>query len=283
MRTTGVLLIVVMLFSATGCRDYRVKSDRIVVAECYGNKLYAEDLAGVVPDDANRMDSLTRVNAFIDSWIRTQLLIHQAEINLPPEQRDFSKQLLDYRNSLIIYAYETQLIEQYLDTVVNEDEIVAYYESHKENFQLRSTMVKVAYVVLDENCKHEKDFQQLMSRRDTLMMSQLDELVEQYAVSSFLDVDTWVRLEDLLLNVPIEIYNAESFLKRNRFVSFEKDNLIYLVRFEDYLMEKSVSPIDIESGNIKDAILLKRKKELLSKMNVDLYEKAEKEKVFEIY
>lgn len=283
MRTTGVLLIVVMLFSATGCRDYRVKSDRIVVAECYGNKLYAEDLAGVVPDDANRMDSLTRVNAFIDSWIRTQLLIHQAEINLPPEQRDFSKQLQDYRNSLIIYAYETQLIEQYLDTVVNEDEIVAYYESHKENFQLRSTMVKVAYVVLDENCKHVKDFQQLMSRRDTLMMSQLDELVEQYAVSSFLDVDTWVRLEDLLLNVPIEIYNAESFLKRNRFVSFEKDNLIYLVRFEDYLMEKSVSPIDIESGNIKDAILLKRKKELLSKMNVDLYEKAEKEKVFEIY
>ena len=72
-------------------------------------------------------------------------------------------------------------------------------------------------------------------------------------------------------------------MKRNRFVSFEKENLIYLVRFEDYLMEKSVSPIDIESGNIKDAILLKRKKELLSKMNVDLYEKAEKEIVFEIY
>lgn len=283
MRISGFLLSVMLLLSAAGCRDYLMKSDRIVVAECYGHKLYAEDLEGVVPADVGRMDSLSRVNAFIDSWIRTQLLIHQAEINLPPEQLDFSKQLQDYRNSLTIYAYESQLIEQYMDTIVNEQEIETYYEEHKENFQLRSTMVKVAYVILDESCKFMKDFKQLMSRRDTLMMNQLDELVEQYAVSSFLDVDEWIRLDDLLSKVPLEIFNAESFLKRNRFVSFEKDNFVYLVRFEDYLMEKSVSPLEMESDNIKSIILLKRKKELLQQMNADLYERAKNEKVFEIY
>lgn len=283
MRISGFLLSVILLLPAAGCRDYLMKSDRIVVAECYGHKLYAEDLEGVVPADVGRMDSLSRVNAFIDSWIRTQLLIHQAEINLPPEQLDFSKQLQDYRNSLTIYAYESQLIEQYMDTIVNEQEIETYYEEHKENFQLRSTMVKVAYVILDESCKFMKDFKQLMSRRDTLMMNQLDELVEQYAVSSFLDVDEWIRLDDLLSKVPLEIFNAESFLKRNRFVSFEKDNFVYLVRFEDYLMEKSVSPLEMESDNIKSIILLKRKKELLQQMNADLYERAKNEKVFEIY
>lgn len=282
MKKTRTLLLVVVLFAMAGCRDYMMKSDRIVVAECYGNKLYAEDLEGVVPEGASRMDSLTRVNTFIDSWIRNRLLIHQAEINLPPEQRDFSKQMQDYQNSLLIYAYETQLIDQYLDTVVSDEEIAAYYEEHKENFQLRSTMVKVAYIVVDEHCKQLKEMKQLMSNRDTLMISQLDALSE-HVVSSFLDVDTWVRLEDLLAVVPIEIFNTESFLKRNRFVSFEKDDLVYLVRFEDYLLEKSVSPLEIESDNIKSVILLKRKKDLLSQMNSDLYEKAEKEKVFEIY
>ena len=283
MRITGFFLSVVLLFSAAGCRDYLMKSDRVVVAECYGQKLYVEDLEGVVPADASRMDSIARVNAFVDSWIRTQLLIHQAEINLPPEQLDFSRQLQDYRNSLTIYAYESQMIEQYLDTVVSEEEIADYYEGHKENFQLRATMVKAAYVVLDESCKCVKDFTQVMSRRDTLIMAELDELAEQYAVSSFLDVDTWIRLDDLLKTVPMEIYNTESFLKRNRFVSFEKDDLLYLVRFEDYLMEKSVSPLEIEGENIKGIILLKRKKELLQRMNAELYERAEKEKVFEIY
>lgn len=283
MRATGILLSVIVLLSAASCRDYLMKSDRIVVAECYGHRLYAEDLEGVVPQDASRMDSLSRVNAFIDAWIRTQLLIHQAEINLPPEELDFSRQLQDYRNSLTIYAYESQIVEQYLDTLVSEKEIADYYEEHKENFQLRSTMVKVAYVVLDVDCKHLKDFQQVLSRRDTLMMSELDELVDKYAISSFLDVDEWVRLDDLLSKVPLEIFNAESFLRKNRFISFEKDNLVYLVRFEDYLMEKSVSPLEIEGDNIKSVILLKRKKELLQQMNADLYERAKKEKVFEIY
>ena len=283
MRKLAFVTGVVLMLAVTSCRDYIMQSDRIVVAECYGNKLYPEDLEGVVPADANKMDSLARVNDFIDSWIRQQLLIHQAEINLSPEQRDFSKQLQDYNNSLLIYAYETQLIEQYLDTVVSDDEIASCYEENMANFQLRSTMVKVAYVILKDDCKHKKDIQQIMSNRDTLMLPQLDALASQYAVSSFLDVDSWVRLDDLLETIPLEIYNTESFLKKNRFVSFEKDNLVYLVRFEGHLMEESVSPLEIERDNIKNIILLRRKKDLLSQMNVDLYERAKKEKVFEIY
>ncbi len=282
MRKTWLFLALLTLV-LTGCVDYMRQSERMVVAECYGVKLYADELQDILPPDLSRMDSLTQANAYIDSWIHRQILIHQAEINLPAEQLDFSKQLQDYRNSLVIYAYETQMIEQYLDTIVSDEEIEAYYEEHKESFQLRSTMVRVAYVILDENCKQMKEFKKLMSDRDTLDLTQLDALAEQDAVASYLDVDNWVRLDDFLAKVPIEIYNSESFLKKNRFVSFEKDDFTYMVRFEDYLLEKSVSPIEIEKEGIKDILLLKRKKELLSQMSVGLYEKAKKEKVFEIY
>lgn len=281
MRRFSCFLIALLLLS--GCKNLRRQSERVVVAECYGVKLYADELRDVIPPEMDRMDSLKRVNAYVDSWIHQQILLHQAEINLSAEDLDFSKQLQDYRNSLVIYAYETQMTEQYLDTLVNDKEIEAYYEEHKENFQLRSTMVRVAYVILNENCKSFKEFKKLMSDRDTLNLAQLDKLAEHEAVVGFFDVDTWVRLEDLLATIPLEIYNSESFLKRNRFVSFEKDNLTYMVRFEDYLLEKSVSPIEIEREGIKNVLLLKRKKELLSRMNSELYEKAKKEKVFEIY
>lgn len=283
MRRPLCILIAFLFLMMSGCGHYIKQSERVVVAECYGVKLYADELQGLLPSDASKLDSLTQVNAFVDSWIHRQILIHQAETNLSAEELDFSKQLQDYRNSLVIYAYETHLIEQYLDTVVSEEEITAYYEEHKENFQLRSSMVKVAYVILPEDCKQYKEFKKLMSDRDTLDLVKLDALVEHDAVASFLDVDIWVRLDDLLDKIPIEIYNSESFLKRNKFVTFEKDDLTYMVRFEDYLLEKSVSPIEIEREGIRDVLLLKRKKELLSQMNVDLYEKAKKEKVFEIY
>jgi hypothetical protein len=281
MRKLGVFLVSLLLLA--GCGKLFRQSERIIVAECYDKKLYADELGGLVPSSAGKLDSLTQVNAFIDSWVRRQVLVHQAEMNLPPSELDFTKQLEDYRTSLVIYAYETQLIEQYLDTVVSQEEISTYYEEHKENFQLRSTMVKVAYVILKEDCKHQKEFKQIMSDSDTLMLPQLDALASQHAVSSYLDVDSWIRLDDLLRTIPLEIYNTESFLKKNRFVSFGKDNFIYMVRFEDYLLKESLSPIEIESENIKNIVLLKRKKDLLSQLNVDLYEKAVKEKVFEIY
>ena len=283
MRKLSLAVLLATMFIVFGCRDYYMKTERITIAECYGEKLYAEDLEGVVPAGMSKIDSLDRVNAFVDSWIRRQLLIHQAENNLPANEQNFTKQLEDYRNSLIIYAYESQLIGKYLDTIVSDEEIAAYYENHKQNFQLRYTMVKVAYVAVDSDNKHLKDFKKLMSNRDTLMLPQLNALAEHTAATSYFDVDTWVRLDELLERVPLEIYNTESLLKKNRFVSFEKDNLTYMIRFEDYLMEESVSPLEIEQANIKNILLLKRQKELLSKMNEDLYKKAEEENVFEIY
>ena len=282
MKKWGVFLTCLVLL-ATGCGKLFRQSERIVVAECYDVKLYADELEGLIPSTAGKLDSVAQVNAFIDSWIRKQLLVHRAEMNLSPQQLDFTKQLQDYRNSLVIYAYETQMIEQYLDTVVNEEEIADYYETNKENFQLGSTMVKVAYVILEEDCKQAKEFKQLLSNRDTLDLTHLDALASDHALSSFLDVDTWLRLEDILEVVPLEIYNYESFFKKNRFVSFEKDNLQYMLRFEDYLLEKSVSPIEIVSEEIRNILLLKRQKELLTRMHSDLYEQAKKEKVFEIY
>lgn len=281
MRKLGVFLVSLLLLA--GCGKLFRQSERIIVAECYDKKLYADELGGLVPSSAGKLDSLTQVNAFIDSWVRRQVLVHQAEMNLPPSELDFTKRLEDYRTSLVIYAYETQLIEQYLDTVVSQEEISTYYEEHKENFQLRSTMVRVAYVILDADCKQEKDFKKLLSDRDTLDVARLDDLASQHAKSVSLDVDTWMRLDDFLTIVPIEIFNHESFLRKNRFVSFEKDGFIYMVRFEDYLLEQSVSPLELEEARIKNIILLKRQKELLERMHSELYEQAKNEKVFEIY
>lgn len=283
MRKALVLLVVALSLVVSACHNYMPKSSREVVAECHGHRLYVDDLVGIVPEGLSRMDSLSRVNAFIDQWIRRQLLIYQAEKNLTPEQLDFSKQLEDYRNSLVVYAYETQVIEQYLDTIVSDEEIMDYYEQNKQNFQLKATMVKVAYVTLRNDCKQMRELQQLMSNPDTLMLSKVDAIASSCALSSFLDVDSWVRLDDLLSLVPLKMYNAESFLKKNRFVKLEIDNIVYMVRFEDYLMEESASPIEMERANIKNIILLKRQKTLLSQLNNDLYEKAEKENVFEIY
>ena len=283
MKKIGALIGIALLLLMAGCDYFQKNSKEVVVAECYGKYLYESDLVGIVPEGTTIMDSIQRVSTFIDSWVRRQVLIHQAENNLNMEELDLKKQMDEYRNSLVIYAYESQLINQKLDTIVTEDEIAEYYEQNKEDFQLRNTMVRVAYVILDEGNKQEEMFRKLMSDPDTLLLQNIDVLASYYAVKSHLDVDQWMRLDELTNIIPIEIFNAESFLKKNKFVCFDMNEYTYMVRFVDYLLEESTTPIEMVRNNIKSVILAQRRQALIDKMQTALYEKAKKEKAFEVY
>ena len=283
MKKTGVLIGIAFLMLFAGCDFFQKSAKEVVVAECYGKYLYESDLKGIVPENASVMDSIQRVNSFIDSWIERQILLHQAETNLSPEQLDLKKQLDEYRNSLVLYAYETQLINQKLDTVVSEDEIAEYYEQNKEEFQLRNTMVRAAYVIMKDDCKQKETFHKLMSDPDTLLLQNLDVLSAYYAEKSHLDVDQWMRLDELTNIVPMEILNPESFLKRNRFVCLESDDFTFMVRFEEYLLEESISPLAMQHDNIRSIILTQRKQRLIERMKTVTLEKAKQEHAFTKY
>lgn len=101
------------------------KNDK-VVATIYDKVLYQSDLQDILYDGISVNDSLVRTKAFIDNWIRRQLLIRQAENNLEKSELDCLTEIEDYRNSLIIYKYESLLISQNLDTVVSDEEIEKY-------------------------------------------------------------------------------------------------------------------------------------------------------------
>lgn len=283
MRRLRLVASLSCLLLLASCDFFQRNTQEVVVAECYGKYLYESDLKGIVPEHTSIMDSLQRVNSFIDSWIERQVLLHQAETNLSKEQLDLKKQMEEYRNTLVIYAYETQLVNQKLDTVVSEDEIVGYYDQNKEDFQLRNTMVRVVYVVIKDDCKQKEDFYKLMSNPDTLMLQNLDMLSTFYAEKSYLDVDTWMRLDELTNIVPMEILNPESFLKRNRFVSLDSDEYTYMVRFEEYLLEESISPLAIERDNIRSVILTQRKQRFIENMKASTYNKAKREHAFTKY
>ena len=284
MKKIGVLIGIAFLMLLASCDDYFQKSSKeVVVAECYGKYLYESDLKGIVPEGTSIMDSIQRVSTFIDSWIRRQVLVHQAENNLDKDKLDLKKQVEEYRNSLIIYEYESQLINQKLDTVVSEDAIAEYYEQNKEDFQLRNTMVRVVYVIVDEECKQKDDFKKLLSDPDTLLLQNIDIQANYYAVKSYVDVDHWMRLDDLTEIIPIEILNVESFLKKNKFVCFDMNEYTYMVRFVDYLLEESTSPLEMVRDNIKSVILAQRTQTMLERMRTALYNKAKRDRAFEVY
>ncbi len=272
-------LIIVTLFLSCNSGEEKKTGP---VARVYDQHLYADDLKGVVPKGTPEDDSIKLVDKFINSWIREKLLIKKAESNLTDEQKNVEKQLETYRNSLIIYSYEKELIGQQLDTTVAADEIAGYYESNKNSFELRDNIIKVLYVKVSKKAPDLDKIKRWYGSDIPKDRASLETYCHQYAQNFYLDDNTWLLFDDILKEIPIETYNKELFLKNNRLVQVEDSSSLYLLNIKGFKIKNSISPLAFEKENIRNIILNKRKLELVNRMNKDIYEEAVKNNEVEI-
>ncbi len=275
--------LILLLIFATSCSGFFKKKNERVLARVYDDYLYESELKGVVAPGTLVKDSLIITRSFIDSWVRQRLIIQQAEKNLTSSQMDFTRQLENYKNSLTIYAYENELVRQKLDTLVTDEETQNYYDANQQNFLLKDNIVQVQYVKLPLKSAASKQIKKLLNSDDADDKNKLAELCEKNASDYFLDSENWLLFNDVLKQIPIKTYNQEDFLKNHRDLEYQDSMYVYLVRFKDFKIKEGVSPLNFEKQRIRDIILNKRKIELIKRMQDDLFSKAQKKNVFEIY
>ena len=276
------LLILLLIFAASCSTFFKKKSER-VLARVYDDYLYESDLKGLVAAGTLPKDSLIITKSFVDSWVRQRLIIQQAEKNLTSSQLDFTKQLDDYKNSLIIYAYENALVRQNLDTLFTEEETQNYYDANQQNFLLKDNIVQIQYVKLPLKSPVSKQIKKLLNSDNPDDKNRLAELCEKNASDYFLDNENWLLFNDLLKQIPIKTYNQEEFLKNHRDLEYQDSMFVYLVRFKDFKIKESVSPLNFEKERIRDIILNKRKLDFINRMREDIFSNAQKKNAFEIY
>jgi hypothetical protein len=275
--------ILVLLILITGCSTFFKKKTEHAVARVYSDYLYESDLKSVIPKGTPSKDSIGVARSYIDAWIHQRLVIHQAEKNLTSDQMDFTQQLDNYKNSLIIYTYENELIRQKLDTLVTDEDIENYYSANQQNFLLKDNIVQLQYVKLPLKSAYVKQFRKLLGSDNATDKTRLSQQCEHYASDYFLDDQNWLPFNDLLKQIPIKTYNQEEFLKNHRELEYQDSAFIYLVRFKDFKIKESISPLSFEKEHIRNIILNKRKIDLIKKMREDIFEQAQKKNDFEIY
>ena len=238
-----------------------------------------EELAGGMPAGA---DSALLAGEIIDQWIRQRLLLKQAGKNLSSDQMNFERQLEEYRNSLIIYTYEKELIRQKLDTLVTDADIRQYYDAHQADFELKDNIVKVLYVKVPKESPANSARIWIRSEKPD-DRKKLQDFCHKYAVNYYLDDQNWLLFNDILKEIPIKTYNQEEYLKNNRYIEIEDSLYNYLLNIRGFLIRESVSPLSFEYDNIRNIIINKRKLELIGNMRNDLYNDALKRGEFEVY
>jgi len=191
--------------------------------------------------------------------------------------------LEEYRNSLLTYAYESELIRQKLDTSVTEKEVAVYYEQNKKNFELKDNIIKVIYLRLGKNSPKLDRVRQWYRSGSSRDRALLAEYCHQYAINYYLDDEVWLLFDDLLKEIPIKTYDKEQFLQNNRVIEIEEDNSIYLVNIKGFMTKNSISPLAFEKSNIRALIVNQRKLRLIEEMERQAYEDARKKGEAEVF
>ncbi len=281
MRLLWISLIFTLLFPT--CQGKKTEDKGDVIVSVYGKKLYKTDLENIVYEGISYHDSVVRAKVYIDKWVRNQLLIRQAENNLSQEQLDFSKRLEEYRNSLVINKYETELINQNLDTEVTEDQINDYYNQNHAEFRMNRDIVQLASVSLPNDSKKKWVFTKLFRDYDSLMIDSLTSLANQYALNYDFNIKEWRDFEEVVNTYDLKVKDNKSFLNEKNFFVVNNEDVYTLVKICDYRLVGDESPCEMETNRIKYIILSNRKKELLENLYNDLHTKAIQDKAFDVY
>ncbi len=194
------------------------------------------------------------------------MVLHTAEESLPEERKDKERQIRDYRNSLIIYEYQQQLIEQTLDTVITDSAIIEYYDRNKADFELKENIVKLSFVKLPAHAPKLDNFAGDFRNMDESNRQKIMDYTARHAANAFFEEDTWLAFNDVLKEIPITTYDQEAFLRNNRFIRLENEGYIYLVRIQDFRIKNDISPLNFEKSKIRNILLNQRKQKLIFEM-----------------
>jgi len=232
---------------------------------------------------ADIQDSVEFVKQFVDKWTREEVIIQRALLELPDEALNVERQLEDYKKSLIIYAYEKELIKKNLDTLVTDQEIQEYYSENQENFKLQDYIVKVFYLKVSKEAPKLDELRKWYKLKNEDDSENLLSYAPVHSINYYFDEKNWVYFDDVLKVIPLTDINKSSFIRNMRKVTFQEGDFVYFLNIRDYRLKDAVSPLSLEKDKIKSIILNIRANRLKKKIREELYNDAKKNQEIETY
>jgi len=282
--------VFILLLTMASCDLIRIKSEngkdreRQALARVNTAYLYADELKGILAEKTSKEDSAARVNAYVNSWIRKQLLIEEALKTISIDQAEVERKVLDYRYSLISYEFLNFYIRKHLNDSIDNAAIDAYYKEHLDNFILKQNIIRGTYIKVPKDAPRTQRIKELMFSTKDKEVAELKSYCLSFSAAYHLADSSWIEFDRLTANSPLaEIPNKIQFLRSYNYYETSDPNYLYFLKIDAYKITDNVSPLEFVKRDIKNIILNKRKVELAKKLEDEVYENGSKNRDFEIF
>ena len=283
-------LLLIALVAASACQMVHRVSDSAaelfgdrVVARVGEHRLMRSELAEYIPAGVSSEDSLSLAQRYINAWAEEHLFMDMAESRLSKEEQDVSKELEEYRRTLLKYRYEERYINERLDTLISDEEVRNYYKEHTDKFLVDRPLLKTRYMVIPADSRSLKTIKELMSSDDAMDAIAADSLAFTAALRYVDSSDSWLDAILLARDLGTDEVSMMKAL-RNRFIELKGDDgnlrVAYVV---DIVQKGNPAPLDYCEERIKDILLSSRKHDLVSGLERDLLNDALVKGKFIIY
>jgi hypothetical protein len=266
------------------CNYFTIKNDsKEAVARVNNKYLYKDDLKKIIKSDISQTDSVLVVNNFINNWIKQQLLLSKAQLNLENKAEEFEGLVKNYREDLFINSYKEAVVKQYLDTTITNLDIENFYAENNQNFKLNEELLKLKFIKIGKEVLNKSELIKLFK---SSKKNDLDSLYsKELSLKSYhLNDSIWVKYSDLISQISIlKELEKKELLKKGNFIQKEDSLSLYLVAIKEVLNRNEIAPKSYVTPTIKQMILHQRKLLLLRKIEETLIDDARKKQQFETY
>ncbi|MFO7655514.1 MAG: peptidyl-prolyl cis-trans isomerase [Bacteroidales bacterium] len=276
-------VIVLAVMAASGCKHSKNTPAESPVVRVFDKYLYPGDLDNVIPDNISKSDSTILANDYIDKWVRKQLLLRRAELNLTEDEKNVDEQLENYRSSLLIFKYEQSLIKQKLDTIIDISEIKNYYNDYPANFLLNENLVKALFIKVPKTAPNIWELRLWYRSENEEYLKNLEAYTFKYAEKYEYYNDDWVNFAEIEKDLPHRIDNPQNLLKYRKNYEVKDSSHYYFLNLKDYRLVGSVAPLSYVMEDIRTIIMNKRKIQLINRLESNIYNDALNKDYFTIY
>ena len=279
MTKKPIILLAALLLCGCNIASDLIHDDS-VVAKAGGQKLYRSTLASYIPDGTLPADSARMASQYIHSWASEVIFLKKAERELGKAGRDVSKELEDYRRSLLRYRYEQQYINERLDTVITEQQVKDYYDAHRETFTLNRPIMKVRFISFFKDSPYRAEILDKLPSKGGSGQHDLDSLAFLSALRYIDNAEVWTDAAVLAREFGTD-WETMLSQQKDGYIVIEGADVRAAYVFQS--ISKGAAPLEFCAPVIKDNILSARKRGLLEQLEQDLLAEALDKKDFVIY
>ena len=137
-------------------------------------------------------------------------------MNINMDLFEFEKQIEDYRESLLIFAYQQEILNQNFDTMISSLEIQDYYNQFKDEFVLNENIFKGRFIVVDKLAPNLNFLNKWYKSQKETIFEDLEDYCQQFAKQyHIIDDEKWMYFSIFNKNLLI-LLKMKNILKNTK-------------------------------------------------------------------